>query len=81
VIGKNCKKCPKSLPCDTETEWVDGYITICPVQFYPEVQVAFTASHRLEKGVMPNAGGWADQPAKLMYFTQIVDTEKAKHHG
>jgi len=58
---------------------VDGYVTICPVQWYKEMQVVFSAAKHYNNGFLPNAGGWADQPAKLMEFIKIANAEKAKH--
>jgi len=46
------------------------------VQWINEFSQVFIAANHAEKGTLPHAGGWADQPAKLMRFVDIVMAER-----
>ena len=85
MIGKSCSKCPvkNEAPtvCKKVQEWVDGYTTECPVQWVNEYSVVFQAYNYSDKGIMPNSGGWSEQPAKLMRFVDLVSAERAKQDG
>jgi len=55
-------------------EWIDGEHTLeCPVVHIGEFITVFRAINWISKGVLPNAGGWADQPAKLIEFIEIAE--------
>jgi len=41
----------------------------------------FRAANFAEKNILPHSGGWADQPAKLMRYIEIINLERAKQHG
>lgn len=61
---------------------IDGHIeTECPVQWYGELDVVFVAADHYNRGMMPHAGGWADQPAKLMRFVTIANGERVRQNG
>jgi len=65
--------------CWGEAEWISGEITDrCPLMWARDYSVVFTAAHWLERGVLPHAGGWADQPAVLMELAGIVIDEHRK---
>jgi len=82
-MGKNCDKCPvkREAPavCNKEQEWVDEIISDCPVKFINENPLLFHAVLYKESGVLPNSGGWAEQPAKLMKYIGYIVSEK--NHG
>jgi len=59
--------------CHEKTEWVTGYVTDeCPVMWINEYAVVFEAYNFMEKGFLPYRGGWAEQPAILMQYVDIV---------
>jgi len=85
LIGRSCHKCPRKREapeyCKTVQEWVEGYETECPVQWYNEFNDAFKAWNYAEKNILPNAGGWSEQPAILMHFVDIINQERLKANG
>jgi len=46
--------------------------TVCPVLFINQYGIVFRAFNYSEQGILPFAGGWTEQPAKLMHFVGIV---------
>ena len=52
--------------------------SVCPVQFISEFNDVFKAVNYLEKNILPNSGGWTDQPAKLMVFANVAQIERMK---
>lgn len=65
--------------CIEEAEWISGEVTDrCPIMWAQEFGVVFTAAAWLDRGVLPHAGGWADQPALLMSLAQVVLDEQRK---
>ena len=54
---------------------MDGLVTeCCPVLWIDEFATVIRTHIYLEKGILPHAGGWAEQPAVLM---QLAETFKA----
>jgi len=64
--------------CHGTNEWVDGFETDhCPVMTVNEAGELFLAYTWAERGFLPSAGGWADQPYALMEGINIVYQEVA----
>lgn len=71
----------KPHACKHEAEWVDGLITAeCPVLWLEDYAVIARAYLYQEKGFLPHAGGWADQPAVLMQLLEKF-TNGVAHRG
>jgi hypothetical protein len=69
----------KPLACKHEAEWVDGLVTEeCPVLWLQDFLPIIRAHLFMGKGILPHAGGWADQPAVLMQLTEKFSSE-VKH--
>lgn len=47
----------------------------CPVLWLDEYVQVVRAHLYLDKGILPHAGGWADQPAALMQLVEIFRGE------
>ena len=55
-------------------EWVKGVVSeTCPITYGEEFSLVMLASVENKKGRLPHAGGWADQPAKLMELMRIYE--------
>lgn len=51
------------------------------MQWIDEFYLVFKSVNLYEKGVLPFSGGWAEQPAKLMRFVEIVNQERINQNG
>lgn len=59
---------------------MDGLVTeICPVLWLGEFAQVARAWLWSQKGILPHAGGWADQPAVLMQLVEKFGNEAG--HG
>ena len=59
-----------------EAEWVEGLVTEeCPVLWLPEMMQVIHAHRYASQGILPHAGGWADQPAVLMQMVEHFNNE------
>jgi len=66
----------KPRACRHEAEWVDGMVTEeCPVLWIPQLSHVIRGHLFAEKGILPHAGGWADQPAVLMQLIEKFTSE------
>ncbi|OGT05648.1 MAG: hypothetical protein A2143_01775 [Gallionellales bacterium RBG_16_57_15] len=64
------------MACKQEAEWVSGLVTeCCPVLWLDEYAQVIRAHLYLEKGILPHANGWAEQPAVLMALAEIFKSE------
>jgi len=69
----------KPLACKQEAEWVNGLVTeCCPVLWLEEYAQVVRAHIYLEKGILPHAGGWAEQPAILMQLVEVFKNEAGR---
>jgi len=60
-------------------DWLDmGEETKCPVLFYAEFNHVFSAYKYHKEGILPHSGGWADQPANLMAFVEIIKSRESQ---
>jgi len=61
---------------DPEFEWRDDVEgdggAECPVFLGKEFEKFFFAWNQMEKGILPTAGGWAEQPAYWIQAFQII---------
>jgi len=65
--------------CQGTKEWITDEVTDeCPVKWIGELRNGFEAHSWLDKGILPHAGGWADQNADLMRCASIVSEEYNK---
>jgi len=55
-----------------------GEETKCPVLFYAEFDHVFSAYKYHKEGILPHSGGWADQPANLMAFVEIIKSRESQ---
>lgn len=70
--------------CHGDNEWVSGIVTpTCPVKWLIERGELFQAFQWIEKGIMPYAGGYMEQPAALMeaisIITPIIENYRKEH--
>ena len=77
----NMPKDPANGPCGVEREWIEiGVFEPCPVMGVPEYGQLFRAKNWIDKGILPNEGGWADQPYALIRGVEIINEVADDHY-
>lgn len=58
---------------------MSGLVTeCCPVLWLDEYAPVVRTHLYLEKGILPHAGGWSEQPAVLMMLAEIFKSEAGR---
>lgn len=66
--------CKKDLPQEVTLSGTDVRVRRCPVSQVTDVEHARLEAYILfEKGYLPNAGGWLDQPVKFTEMMLLID--------
>jgi len=88
-LGLDCRTCKGNVKvyrgCDADSpipgKWnIDGWkFQRCPNLMVTRESFEYIQAYNFYKnGFLPNAGGWLDQPAKLLDAFNIIDREAAK---
>jgi len=72
---------PLKGPCGVKREWVEmGVFEVCPVVSIPEYSSLFRARNWASDGILPNAGGWADQSYAFIRGVEIINEVLDRHN-
>lgn len=85
--GLDCRACPEPIQavrgCKKEVpqQNIAGFqLTRCPLTEIDGITLEYlTAYFEYNRGFLPNAGGWLDQPMKVMQAIRLIEEKYSEH--